>query len=164
MLSIFNKSARSMSSSGAKGADLLTPWKKIILPAVAAPFSMRSVHAASRLSQQTNNHDLRLIYFIEVPRSVALQASMPVEDGMAEDALGDAVSAALTFGVTAHTEVIRVREATDGIAKYVAQQGVDLILLGARADGLRGLPLDLCRELYLKVSCEVILNYVGSES
>jgi nucleotide-binding universal stress UspA family protein len=147
----------------AKGDGLLTQFKKIILPGVSAPFSMRSVHAACRLALDSGGAELRLVYVIEVPRSVALQASMPVEDGMAEDALGDAVAAAAAFGITAHTEVLHVREATDGLAKYVSQQGADLLLLGARADGLRGLPMQLCQDLYRKVTCEVVMNYIGAE-
>jgi nucleotide-binding universal stress UspA family protein len=123
---------------------------------------MRGVHAACRLCQETSGAELRLVYVIEVPRSAALQAIMPVEDGMAEDALGAAVEAAASFGVNARTEVLRTREATDGIAKYVLQQSIDLLFLGARADNIRGLPLRQCRDLYERVTCEVILNYIGA--
>jgi len=152
------------SDNDTASSALLTRWKKILLPTVEAPFSMRSVHTACQLCREARGAELRLLYVVEVPRSVALQASMPVDDGMAEDALGAAVAAAASFGVTAHTEVLHVREATDGIAKFVTQQGVDLIVLGVREDGLRGLPLQTSRDLYQKVSCEVILNYIGAES
>ena len=164
MLSKIFPNTQHATKAPTKNSDLLTSWRKIVLPAVSAPFSMRSVHAACRLFKEAGAEELRFLYVVEVPRSVALKASMPVEDGMAEDALGAAVSAAAAFGVHAHTEVLHVREATDGIAKFVASQNFDLIVLGARADGLRGLPLDVCRDLYQKVECEVILNYVGAEA
>jgi|GEM_PF-6427656 nucleotide-binding universal stress UspA family protein len=159
---LFHRSGRTLGNTKTDG--LLKPWKKILLPAVEAPFSMRSVHAACRLTLESPNCELRLLYVIEVPRSVALQASMPADDGMAEDALGAALTAALAYGVTAHTEVLHVREAADGVAKYVTQQSVELLVLGSRADGLRGMPLQLCQDLYQKVACEVILNYIGAES
>jgi nucleotide-binding universal stress UspA family protein len=160
---LFNPNRLSTGESSTSGT-LLTNWKKIVLPAIGAPFSMRSVLAACRLCQQSSAAELRLVYVIEVPRSVALQASMPAEEDMAEDALGAAVAASQTFGVRAHTEVLHVREAAEGIAKYVTQQGADLVVLGTRADSLRGLPLELCRDLYERIPCEVILNYVGTES
>jgi nucleotide-binding universal stress UspA family protein len=164
MISKFFNRRRPQTEVIAKNDSLLPKWKKVILPALSAPFSMRSVHAACRLCQVTPGAELSLVYFVEVPRSIALHATMPGEDGMAEDALAAAANASTTYGVAAHTEVVHVREATDGIAKFVRQQSVDLIVLGARADGLRGLPLELCRDLYGKADCEVILNYVGAES
>jgi nucleotide-binding universal stress UspA family protein len=164
MLNIISPLKKTRPGLTNKSEPLLTDWKRIMLPAISAPYSLRSVHAACRLAQECTSAEVRLVYVIEVPRSVALQAAMPVEDGMAEDALGAAVEVAALFGIHAHTEVIRVRDATEGIVKYVTQQSVDLLVLGARADNLRGLPLDQCRGLYQRVTCEVILNYIGTAS
>ena len=86
------------------GGSLLTKWRHIFVPAIGAPFSMRAIQAACRLALNAPGAEMRLVYVIEVPRSFALEAALPGDEAMAEDALGYGVEAARSYGVRAVAE------------------------------------------------------------
>ncbi len=143
---------------------LLKAWKRIVVPTLAAPFSMRSIQAGCKLVDPDIGTEMRLIFLIEVPRSAPLHATLPFEERMAEDVLEPAAVFAQRHGVRAQTEVVRGRDAVEALLRYVAQHNVDLLVLGARPDGTRGLPITLCREIYQRATCEVLLDFMPTGS
>jgi nucleotide-binding universal stress UspA family protein len=140
--------------------SLLTHWRHIFVPAIGAPYSMRAIQTACRLAQNAPGAELKLLYVIEVPRSFALMAALPGDETMAEDTLGYGMEAARSYGIQATAEVVRGREATEALLRHLHDHEGDLLVLGARGDGTRGVPLALCRELYVRAPCEVIVNYL----
>ncbi len=137
-------------------------WKRILVPAVDVAYSMRSLQVAFRLAQETGATVL-LAFVMEVPRALPLEASLPDSETVAARALADAQEAARPQRVPVEPFVHRTRSARDGILKLIGQENVDLLVLGARPDGLRGLPGDLTRELYERAPCEVVLDYIAGE-
>lgn len=143
--------------------ELITPWRRIVLPAFGAPFSLRSIQNAAMMAAHSPDCDVRLIYILEIPRSFALHSTMPDEEGHAQTVLADGVEEARRWRLDATTEVLRVRHPVEGLAAYVDQNDIDLIILGARPDEVRGLPRELMEELFERAPCEIILDYIANE-
>ena len=138
-------------------------WKRLLVPALDMPYSMRSLEVAFKLAQGADA-SIKLAYVVEVPRALPINAAMPDSEAAAAQALADAQEAARAYrGVTVEPFVHRTRNAREGILKLIAQENVDLMVLGARPDGLRGLPKDLTRELFARAPCEVVLDYIADE-
>lgn len=133
------------------------------MPAVGAPYSIRSIEVACRILDQAADSELRLVYMVDVPRALGLQAALPAEESMAQDILAAGQEAARAWGVSATSEVLRGRESIDTLLKYVAKEDVQVIVLGARPDELRGLPRDMTREIVQRAECPVILDYISAE-
>lgn len=149
---------------GTKGNTAPTErqWKNVLVPAVDAPYSMRSLEVAYRLAQGTGGA-VKLAFVVEVPRALPLDAVLPNSESVASSALDAAREAARPYRVTVEPFVHRTRNARDGILKLITQENVDLMVLGGRPDGLRGLPSDLTRELFRRAPCEVVLDYIADE-
>lgn len=137
-------------------------WKRLLVPAVDMPYSMRSLEVAYRLAQGTGG-TVKLAFVIEVPRSLPLEASMPDSETVAANALEAAQEAARPYQITVEPFIHRTRSATDGIIKLITQENVDLLVLGGRPDGIRGLSSDLTKELFRRATCEVVLDYIADE-
>lgn len=137
-------------------------WKRLLVPALDMPFSMRSLEVAFRLAQGAEA-SIKLAFVVEVPRALPISAPLPDSESVAATALEDANKAAQQFRVTVEPFVHRTRNAREGILKLIAQENIDLLILGARPDGLRGLPKDLTRELFARAPCEVVLDYIADE-
>lgn len=137
-------------------------WQRMMVPAVDRPYSMRCLEVAYRLAQDTGAL-VQLAYILEVPRTLALEALLPEAEVMASEALQIAQQAAIPFKVKTEPFVHRTRNARDGILRLIAQEKVDLLLLGGRPDGNRGLPSDLARDLFQCAECEVVVDYIAGE-
>lgn len=137
-------------------------WKRMLVPAVDRPFSGRCLEVAYRLAQDTGA-TVQLAYVLEVPRSLSLEAMLPESEVLASDALGMAQRVATPFKVTVEPFVHRTRNAIEGILRLISQEKIDLLILGGRPDGNRGLPNDLARELFQRAPCEVVVDYIAGE-
>ncbi|HEY3328986.1 MAG TPA: universal stress protein [Capsulimonadaceae bacterium] len=143
--------------------ELVAPWRRIVIPASSAPFSLRSIDSAAKLAAKSPGCDVRLLYVLEVPRAYALHAPMPGEDSQAQTVLADGLEEARRWGLDAVTDVLRVRDAIEGLLKYIEQQNVDLLVLGARPDEVRGISKEMVGELFRRASCEVVVDYIAEE-
>ena len=146
-----------------KSSGLVPNWRKIAIPATGAPFSARAIENTARLAAHCPGCIVELIYVIEVPRAFALQSPLPDEDVQAQTVLENGLQEARHWNLDVTTEVLRVREITEGLAKHVEQQGIDLLMLGARPDEVRGLPRELIRDIVDKMTCEVIVDFISDE-
>jgi nucleotide-binding universal stress UspA family protein len=138
------------------------PWKKILVPAVDRPYSGRCLEVAYRLAQDSGAV-VQLAYVLEVPRALALEAALPELEIAASDALRVAQQRAIPFKVTVEPYVHRTRSAREGILRLVAQEKIDLLVLGGRPDGNRGLPSELARNLFEECPCETVVDYIAGE-
>lgn len=138
-------------------------WNRLLVPALDMAYSMRSLEVAFKLAQGANA-SVKLAFILEVPRALPISAPIPYSESIAAKALEDAQAAARAYrGITVEPFVHRTRSARDGILKLITQENIDLMVLGARPDGLRGLPKDLTRELFARAPCEVVLDYIADE-
>jgi len=147
---------------GKEAARTQESWKCLLVPAVDAPYSMRSLEVAFRLAQGTDA-TVQLAFVIAVPRSLPLEAALPESEMLAATTLRDAQEAARAYKVPVEAFVHRTRNAPDGILKLIAQEKTDLLVLGGRPDAIRGLPRELLRELFRRAPCEVVLDYIADE-
>ena len=105
-----------------------------------------------------------LVYCIEVPRAFAMAAMLPGEEAMADDVLATGAVTVENYGCKVTTEIQRGLDFSETLIKYAAQHSADLIVLGARSDGLRGLPLHVAREVYDRMTVPVILDFFAGAS
>jgi len=134
-------------------------WKRVLVPALDCPFSLRSVEVATRLAGATKG-SVNLAYFVEVPRAFALDAAIPESEIAASEALEQARNSAAALQVPTDISVHRTRSARDAILKLIVDENIDILILGGRADSARGLPVELIRELFDRAPCEVALDYI----
>lgn len=117
---------------------------------------------ACRLAQ-TSGATLQLVFVLEVPRSLVIDAAVPDSEALAGSVLKDGEDIAREFHVTVVSTVYRARNAAEGILKLVKEAECDLLVLGARPDETRGLPRELTKQLFTTAPCEVIVDYIAGE-
>lgn len=137
-------------------------WTCMLIPAVDQPYSNRALEVAYRLAEGTQTR-VQLAYIIEVPRILPLDASLPDAESVAANALNLAERAAVPYKVQVESVIHRTRKAKERILSLIAEEHIDLLVLGGRPDRLRGLPGDMTRELFLAAPCEVIVDYIANE-
>ncbi len=137
-------------------------WKCMLIPAVDQPYSNRALEVAYRLAEGSETR-IQLAYLIEVPRILPLDAALPEAESVAANALNIAERAAVPYKVSVESVIHRTRKAKERILSLIAEERIDLLVLGGRPDRLRGLPGDLARELFLAAPCEVIVDYIANE-
>jgi len=137
-------------------------WHSLLVPAVDQPYSNRCLEVAYRLAQGTDAR-VQLAFLIEVPRALPLEAAMPYAEEVAANALNIAERAAIPYKVNVESVIHRTRVAKDRILSLIPEEKIDLLVLGARPDRLRGLPGEMARELFLAAPCEVVVDYIANE-
>ena len=137
-------------------------WNCLLIPAVDQPYSNRALEVAYRLAQGTDA-EVQLAFLIEVPRALPLDAALPDIEEVAANALNIAERAAIPYKVNVTSAIHRTRKAYDRILTLIPEEKIDLLVLGARPDRLRGLPGEMARELFLAAPCEVVVDYIANE-
>lgn len=158
-MSLFNRRSPRPKSEGSASPG---QWTRMLIPAVDQPYSNRALEVAYRLAEGTKTR-IQLAYIIEVPRILPLDASLPDAESVAANALNIAERAAVPYKVQVESTIHRTRKAYERILSLIAEERIDLLVLGARPDRLRGLPGDMSRELFLAAPCEVIVDYIANE-
>ena len=106
--------------------------------------------------------EVRLVSFIEVPRSQPLNSPLLEEEQVARLVLEDAVQAAKQQGITPSALVERVRDSSDGILAAIKSSNADLVVLGAINEPLGAEGHDLFHEivdcLLHRAPCEVVIG------
>src|SRR5579872_3621734 len=141
---------------GGQPMRFLPGWRKIAVPAFGAPYSERAIQAACRVVDGIESAEVRLVYVLEVPRALAMATPLPGEEAFAEQFLSQGREQAAGFDAFVTTDVIRGREAVDTLLRYLKQNEIDLVVLGSRADEIRGLPLSMTREILHRAPCAVL--------
>lgn len=161
LLSRFSK-GRTAAPLGPEADAAPGHWRSMLVPAVDQPFSTRCLEVAFRLAQRSSIR-VQLAYFIEVPRILSLSADMPDAEEVAASSLNVAERTAIPYKVQVESVIHRTRSAQDRILSLIPEENIDLLVLGARPDRLRGLPREMARELFLAAPCEVIVDYIANE-
>jgi nucleotide-binding universal stress UspA family protein len=137
----------------------------ILVPILEHYYSERAVELASRLGAMQKARIL-LGYVVEVPRTLPLDVPLPQVEERAKQALNQARTIVAMHSLEARTEIIRAREAGEGIARVARDKGVDLIVLAISPDmGLTEGTAARCAEsLFRHAPCEVIIDRLAESS
>lgn len=139
--------------------------RTIFVPILEAYYSARAVELASRLGADQKAKIL-LGFVIEIPRTLSLGASMPrVEEG-GRSALARAGEIVASHHLQSTTEMIRAREAGEGIIRAARDHDVDLIVLGIapQAGFIEGSTERVAESLFRSAPCEVIIDRLAETS
>jgi anti-anti-sigma regulatory factor/nucleotide-binding universal stress UspA family protein len=106
--------------------------------------------------------DVRLVYFLEVPRTLPLNAPQLEEEQAAQNMLSIAMQNAKQAGTAATEHVERVRDAAEGILAAAKTYEVDSIVFGATSEPVAGEEHErfhhLVDTLLHRAPCEVIIG------
>lgn len=149
--------ARAMRSVGAV--------RTIFVPILEAYYSARAVELASRLGGDQRAKIL-LGFVIEVPRTLSLGVSMPRVEEAGRSALERAAEIVASHHLQSTTEMIRAREAGEGIVRAARAHDVDLIVLGIapQAGFIEGSTERVAESLFRSAPCEVIIDRLAETS
>lgn len=133
----------------------------ILVPLVGDLDLTYGAHLAGRLAQGTQN-EVRLIYFLEVERTLPLNAPLLEKEQDAQDSLKRAMQYARRLNVPMQEYVERVREPQDAIVTAIKTYNVDLVVLGATSEpvGEDGHEVfhQLVDSLLHRAPCEVVIG------
>lgn len=137
----------------------------ILVPILEHYYSERAVELASRLGE-TQKARILLGYVVEVPRTLSLGVPLPQAEEQASRAVEEAKTIVKMHGLQAQAEVIRARDAGEGIARVARDRGVDLIVLGI-SPGERlteGSVARTAESLFRHCPCEIIIDRLAETS
>jgi len=141
----------------AKARRSLDVARLILVPTTGQPYSQRAVELACRLAQE-HRAEIMLVYVVEVPRTLGLDAPLDPAEREAQQALETGREVVLLHNLPVRTMVRRAREAGDGIIAAARDHNADLIVMGI-AGNHRGHTWGRTAEALLhRAPCEVIFD------
>ena len=135
--------------------------QRILVPVSGKIASERAVELACRLGG-AQKAEIVLVYIIEVPFTLSLDAPVSVEESRGQEALRTAQFIVEQHGLSARTKIIPHRYAWGGILHLATEEMVDAIVMSVGA-GRPGLAEGMDRttqEVLKRAQCEVILDKV----
>lgn len=137
----------------------------ILVPILEHYYSERAVELASRLGEM-QKATILLGYVAEVPRTLSLGIPLPEVEQRANRALEQAKTIAGMHALKVQVEIIRAREAGEGIARVARDRGVDLIVMGISpgAHLTEGSAARIAESLFRHAPCEVIIDRLAETS
>jgi len=139
--------------------------RTILVPILEAYYSERAVELACRLGEGQKAMIL-VGYVVEVPRTLSLGVGLPESEKAGKEALEQAVTIVKMHSLESRTEVVRAREAVEGIVRVARDNRVDLIVLGVSPDLrlVEGSISRVAESLLRHAPCEVIIDRVTETS
>lgn len=142
-------------ASGRQLNDILVPLAGAIPPETATAL-------ACRIAKSDGSHPkIHLVYVLEVPRILTLNAPLPEEESIALRVIAGAEAIVKREGLSALTHVTRARDAGDEIINQAKQIGASVIVIGyipiADAENDTFM-VRVTRTLLNRAPCEVIIN------
>lgn len=133
--------------------------KKILVPTSGTDYSARGIELACRLGEE-QKAEIYLVTVIEVPRTLPMEAPLPVAEAKAQEVLKQGESIVTLRGLSARAEVRRGRVAGEEIIRAAKDWDADMIVMGIRsqirmAQEILGRTSDL---VLRRAHCEVILD------
>jgi nucleotide-binding universal stress UspA family protein len=156
---------RPVSAEIARAVRSVGAVRTIFVPILEAYYSERAVELASRLGQEQKAKIL-VGYVIEVPRTLSLGVSLPKVEERGRLALEQARQIVTAHRLDCVTEMIRAREAGEGINRSARDHDADLIVLGISPQGgfVEGSTERVAESLFRHAPCEVIIDRLAETS
>jgi nucleotide-binding universal stress UspA family protein len=152
---------RPVTAEVAKARRSLDIARLILVPTTGQPYSQRAVELACRLALE-QRAEIMLVYVVEVPRTLGLDAPLEPAEQEAQHALETGREIVLLHNLPVRTLVRRAREAGDGIIAAAKDHSADLIVMGI-AGNHRGHTWGRTAEALLqRAPCEVIFDRLPS--
>jgi len=133
--------------------------QRILVPVSGSIVAERATELACRLGQ-AQKAEILLVYVVEVPFTLALDAPVPTEDAKGREALRTAQLIVDQHGLPARSKIIPHRYASAGILHLAKEEMVDAIVMGvgAKRSGLVDGIGRTAQEILKRAECEVILD------
>lgn len=160
-------SLRVASRSAASSVTINAPRRSavILVPLLADLDLAYGAHLAGRLAKDGKS-ELRLIYFLEVARTLPLNAPLLEEEKAAQESLAQAMQYARQWNAPAYEHVERVREASESILTAIKTHNANIVVIGAASEPLGGDNHDMFHELVdtllHRAPCEVVIGRLQS--
>lgn len=144
----------SPTAAGRAGSTLLVP----LVPNVDLSYGAALAAALARPARD----EVRLVYFLEVARHLPLNSPLPDAEREAQTLLERAQQYARPYNVVMKTQLMRVREAGDGILATIKSESVDRVVIAAASqkEGAESYnAFDALVDLLLhRAPCEVVIG------
>jgi nucleotide-binding universal stress UspA family protein len=165
LLSWMLRVPRPVSPEIARAVRSVGAVRTIFVPILEAYYSGRAVELASRLGEGQKAKIL-LGFVVEVPRTLGLGVPLPKVEEQGRRALEQASQIVAGHHLQVTTEMIRAREAGEGITRTARDHDVDLIVLGISPDigFAEGSTERVAEALFRHAPCEVIIDRLAETS
>jgi nucleotide-binding universal stress UspA family protein len=156
---------RPVSAEVARAVHSVGAVRTILVPILEAYYSERAVELACRLGQ-FQKASIRLSYIVEVPRTLSLGVPLPTVEEQAAASLERAKQIVSMHDLRVDGEIVRAREAGEGIARAARDNDVDLVVLGISPGSglLEGSTARAAESLLRQAPCEVIIDRLAATS
>lgn len=136
-----SKSFQARASDGAPEGQP-TVYRRIIVPVHGGPLDRHAIDLAAAVCEQKDGSDLTLVYVVEVPQRLALDADLPCEIEDGETVLQEANQYAQSIRGAkwrkVATELLQARFAAAAIVDESIERGADAIVLASTNRRRRG--------------------------
>jgi len=134
-------------------------YRRLLVPIAGGQESARAVEIACSLATE-HSAELMVVYVIEVPTLLPLDARMDDDEVAARAAFHQAEEIADTFGVHLRGRKVRAREAGPVIVELAEEEGAEVVVLAAprkRRHGRSRLG-GTVRQVLAKAPCPVLIT------
>jgi len=134
-------------------------FARIVVPVQGDVLSDKLVALASQMAKFRGS-SMDVIYVIEVPYTLPINAGMQEQERSAQDAFKQAEKIAARYDVKINKQVERARAAGPAIVQYARQNNADLLLMGdVPKSNRRGTKFARSTEyVFENAPCEVIID------
>ncbi len=123
------------------GPSLEIEYRAIVVPVLRSAESEEALVAAGRLAAE-RGATVAIVYVVEVPLSLPLDAPMPELEDEAAEMLDEAQALLERYDVRAVTRLVRARRAGPAIVEEAERRSAELVVIGApRRTGRAGRPV-----------------------
>ena len=154
------RSRRALAPEVARAVSSVQSARCIIVPILDLFYTERAVELACRMGKKQDACFV-LAYIAEVPRLAALDSPLPQEvEERSNQALKQAQNIVERHDLKTETEILRAREASEGIGQIVQKYSGDMVVLGVQA-AERHMPSIFTRTaeaLLRRPPCEVLID------
>jgi nucleotide-binding universal stress UspA family protein len=150
------------SRSGRRPGSQPDSVHRILLPFTGTEISRRAVDAAMRLAR-AEEATLMPAYLAQVPKSLPLDCAIPKEAGKAMSMLEAIEQRARAQGIPVDARIERGRSYRHALARLLAGETFDRVVVSATATGAQGLSDDDLVWLLEKAPAEVMILSSGRE-
>lgn len=139
-------------------------YKSILVPINGADYAEEMIELACKLADR-DEAELHALYVYVVPRTLPIDASVPVEENKGAEVLARAEAAAAAAGVGIRTHFYQSRSAGVSILDAVERLQADLVVLGVSGEPrVGGIFFGATTSLVLKnAPCRVLIGRAGME-
>lgn len=110
-------------------------YRRLVVSVHGGPNDQRAIDLAMAVASRTGGNDLILVYVVEVPQRLALDADLPDEIARGEEILAHAEDYARSHiegqWKRVLTELLQARFAASAIVDEAVERGADVIVLAA---------------------------------